>query len=116
MEITISHPWEPIEDLPKDWRTSRPDLDNSLELWERERKSLKDPSKLERLHERLATLWSIETGVLEKLYTMDRGTTMTLVNLGLQALEQFSTSGRISKDAAALIQDQRRPWDSSSPI
>ena len=83
----------------------------SLRLWQVERKSLKDSSKVQQLEERLATRWSIETGILENLYTVDRGVTLTLVKLGLQNIEQFSTTGRLSREAARLIQDQRAALD-----
>jgi Fic family protein len=111
-EPRISHSWDPITDLPPDWQTfARPDLDETLKLWKAEQQSIRDPAKVERLQERLATRWAIETGVLEKLYTIDRGTTETLVDLGLEAIQQFSTTGRISQHAAKLIQDQRAALD-----
>lgn len=103
-----SAPWRRITDLPADWRSlARPDIDSALGRWQAERRSLRDPSKATELEERLATLWSIETGVIERLYTIDRGTTETLVNLGLQAIERFTTTGRLSANAARLIADQR---------
>lgn len=111
-EPAVSYEWNPIEDLPGDWHSiARPDLDELLRVWSQERASLKDPSKVGRLEERLATLWAIETGVIEKLYTIDRGTTETLVNLGLDAIHQFSTTGRISQQAGKLIEDQRAALD-----
>ena len=108
----VRHSWEPIEDLPDDWPAfARPDLDDSLRLWSRERATLRDPSRVGQLEERMKTLWAIETGVIERLYTIDRGTTETLVNLGLDAIEQFSTTGRLSTQAGKLIEDQRIALD-----
>ena len=79
----VSHPWSPITDLPDDWEgLARPDLDEMLRLWNEERQHLADPDRARQLEERLATLWAIETGVIERLYTIDRGTTESLVNLG----------------------------------
>jgi len=82
-----------------------------LEIWETERASLRDQAKVDKLRERLATLWAIETGLIERLYTIDRGVTETLADLGLGAIEQFSTAGRISPTAVKLIEDQRAALD-----
>lgn len=107
-----SHEWEPIEDLPDDWRTlARPDLQSLRRRWVQEKAVLTDPSRVARLEEQLATRWAIETGIIERLYTIDRGTTETLVDLGLQAIEQFSTTGRVSASAAQIIADQREGLD-----
>ncbi len=107
-----AYEWNPIEDLPEVVeRLARPDLDDSLSSWTRERQSLRSPERVERLHERLATEWAIETGVIEKLYTIDRGLTASLIDLGLQALERFSSTGRIEKSAMKLIEDQRAALD-----
>jgi Fic family protein len=109
---SVRHRWTRIEDLHPDWHAyARPDLDDSLRLWRRERATLKDPSRVSLLEERLKTLWAIETGVIERLYSIDRGTTETLVELGLDALEQFSTTGRLSTHAGRLIEDQRAALD-----
>jgi Fic family protein len=111
-EPNVSHEWDLITDLPADWRTfARPDLDATLRLWNGERQSLRDQTKVDRLQERLATLWAIETGVIERLYTIDRGTTETLVELGLEAIQQFSTAGSLTRDAVKLIEDQRAALD-----
>lgn len=89
----------------------RPDLDQMLRLWDEERQHLAEPDRVRQLEERLANLWAIETGVIERLYTIDRGATESLVELGLGAIEQFSTTGRITHDAARLIEDQRAALD-----
>lgn len=104
----VAFEWAPITDLPEDWYSiSRPDLDEALEAWRREKVSLRDPRRRERLEERLATEWAIETGVIERLYTVDRGVTETLIDLGLQALKRFTTAGRLDRSAILLIEDQR---------
>lgn len=82
-----------------------------LVLWTQEREHLADAGRVHRFQEQLATRWAIETGAIERLYTIDRGTTETLVELGLDAIEQFSTSGRLTQGAARLIEDQRAALD-----
>jgi len=103
----VAYEWQPLENLPEDWDAiSRPDLDEALHAWQSERQSLRDPLKAEQLEARLRRLWAIETGIIERLYTIDRGTTESLINLGLEALGRFSTTGRVSPQAARLIEDQ----------
>jgi Fic family protein len=107
-EERAKYEWSPIEDLPERvQRIARPDLDDSLASWTREKQSLQDQERVNRLHDRLATEWAIETGVIERLYTIDRGLTATLIDLGLQALDRFSSAGRVGTSAAKLIEDQR---------
>ncbi len=57
--------------------------------------------------EQLATLWAIETGVIERLYTVDRGVTVQILEAGLVALGSFHARGQLSTEARALIADQR---------
>lgn len=102
------HEWEPIADLPEGWEDlRRDDLHLVHQQWIEEKSILKDPRKVEKLQERLATEWAIETGIIERLYTVERGVTETLIELGLEAVSQFHASGAISRDAMRLIFDQR---------
>jgi Fic family protein len=103
-----AHRWDPISDLPSDWHDlRRTDLDVVQGQWREEKAIIKDPAKIEKLEDRLGTEWAIETGIIERLYTIDRGITETLIELGLEGLYQFHERGRVSQDALRLIQDQR---------
>ena len=87
---TTLHKWEPIEDLPANWHDlCRPDLHAVHRQWIAERTLIKDPAKFKVFQEKLALLWAIETGVIERLYTVDRGVTVQILEAGLQALGQF---------------------------
>jgi Fic family protein len=104
--------WTPIADLPEDWEDlARPDLAELRQQWQEERRFAGEPGRARQLQERLANLWAIETGVIERLYTIDRGTASSLVELGLDGIEQFSLIGRLTHDAARLIEDQRAALD-----
>ena len=106
-EPLVSHAWDPITDLPEDWRElCRDDLAAVHQEWREQRQLLKDPEKLQKFQERLMTHWAIETGIIERLYTVDRGVTVGLADAGLDALEQFHAEGRITTEARDLIQDQ----------
>ncbi len=103
----LSHKWEPIEDLPEGWRDlCRDDLHAVHRQWVADRALIKDESKLKQFQEKLAILWAIETGIIERLYQIDRGVTIQILEVGMEALGQFHTRG-LSADARALITDQR---------
>ena len=103
----IAHRWEPIEDLPTNWHDlCRPDLHAVHRQWVDDRNLIKDKEKVRKFQDRLYTIWAIETGVIERLYTVDRGVTVALLEAGMDALEQLHTEGRVTTDARALIEDQ----------
>ena len=103
----FSHKWERIADLPAQWSDlCRDDLHAVHRQWMDDRALVKDESKLKKFQERLATLWAIETGIIERLYQIDRGVTIQILEAGMEALGQFHTKG-LSADARALITDQR---------
>lgn len=104
----LGHKWEPIADLPEDWaELQREDLVLIRREWQQEKSILKDPVKIQQFHDRLSREWAIETGIIERLYVLDRGITETLIELGLDNLDQLHRTGQISVDAAELIQDQQ---------
>ena len=76
--------WRPIEDLPPDWpKMASEELKSLSGLWQEQKHSLEKTETLKEFHERLKRSWSIETGVIERVYTIDRGTTQLLVEHGL---------------------------------
>lgn len=104
--------WEPIDDLPAEWQElRREDLHLVHKQWRTEKSVLKDPQKILRLQERLTTEWAIETGIIERLYTVDRGVTESLIDLGFEAIHQIHEKGQISRDALKLIEDQKETID-----
>ena len=107
-EEMVSHRWSPIEDLPEDWEElCREDLHAVHKQWVSDRGLIRDEQKIRKFQEELALHWAIETGLIERLYTADRGITVQIAKAGLEALGQFHARGKISWDARALITDQR---------
>ena len=103
-----AHRWRPIADLPDDWRAlCRDDLAALHRLWTEARARLRDPGRACRFQERLMTVWAIETGIIERLYAVDRGVAIALAEAGLGAMERFHAEGRLSGEARLLIEDQR---------
>ena len=108
----IAHEWRRITDLPENWRDfCRHDLHAVHRQWVADRAVLRDGAKLRQFEEALAVRWAIETGIIERLYAMDRGVTVQIAQAGMEALGQFHARGLISADARALITDQRAALD-----
>lgn len=62
---------------------------------------------MERFLQRLVREAAIETGIIERLYTLDRGVTQALIEHGLnEALIPHQATGRPSGQVMALIRDQ----------
>jgi Fic family protein len=100
--------WEPITNLPDNWTAMRrDDLRLVHHQWAAEKKILRDPLKIEKLKNRLGTEWAIETGIIERLYVLERGVTVSLIELGLEALHQLHAQGKVPQNAVRLIEDQR---------
>ena len=57
------------------------------------------------------TVWAIETGIIERLYEVDRGVTIALAEVGLEAMERFHADGQLTGEARSLIEDQRSALD-----
>ncbi len=80
------HRWHPIEDLPDTVaQLAIPQLATLRQAWKRQRKDLHDSPALNQFVERQVRQWSIQTGILERLYTLDDGITLTLVEQGFDA-------------------------------
>ncbi len=79
------HRWQPIENLPAGWpRLKTGELDSLHEAWQQQRARLQGQA-LEEFTQRLVRRWSIETGILERVYKLSEGVTLTLVELGFDA-------------------------------
>jgi Fic family protein len=102
--------WEPITDLPENWPSLvSTEVDSLAEAWSANYQSLKDTPMLEEFNKRLSREWAIETGVIERIYTIDRGTTQLLIEQGIDA--SFITHGATNRPAGEVVQiinDQRQ--------
>lgn len=86
MADLVSHRWHPISDyeVPPASLT-KPELAPLAEIWHTERRALAESRALDAFNERLSREWSIETGLIERIYTLDRGVTELLIERGLDA-------------------------------
>jgi Fic family protein len=78
--------WRPIEDLPEHWpELAAPEFPALSAAWQKYSERLRDSDSLRHFTERLIREWAIETGIIENLYSIDRGVTQTLIEKGIEA-------------------------------
>ena len=78
--------WREIADLPEDLDPLRDrELESLCEVWLAEKKQFADEKRLSDFNAELAREWAIETGIVEGVYTLDRGTTQTLIERGIDS-------------------------------
>ncbi|MGF1648014.1 MAG: Fic family protein [Kineosporiaceae bacterium] len=84
--MDIGHRWRPIEDLsPRDADAASRELPPLARVWQDEKRTMADEAAVRRFTERLHREWAIETGIIERLYTLDRGVTTLLIERGIDA-------------------------------
>lgn len=105
----ISYKWQPLTDLPDDREAlSIPDLASLARVWAEQHDRLKESQAVKRFNERLKREWSVETGILERLYTIDRGVTQLLIEQGLDAtLIPHEATLRPVSEIISILQDHR---------
>lgn len=83
--MSKAHRWRPIE-LPSDLAAlASPKIPPLIERWRKERKRLAESGALERLTERIARRWSIETGNVERACHVPADIAAILVERGFLA-------------------------------
>jgi Fic family protein len=109
----IVHKWHPIEDLPTDFQSmASTELRSLSEVWLEQRESLQDSAALRRFNDHLQRQWAIETGILERIYSLDRGITILLIERGIDS--SLIPSDSTNKDpnlVAGIIQDHESAID-----
>jgi Fic family protein len=108
-----THKWHPIEDLPIGYEAmASTELRALSEVWLEQRESLQDSTALRRFNEQLQRQWAIETGILERLYSLDRGITELLIERGIDSnLIPHEATDKDPNLVAAMIQDQEAAID-----
>ncbi len=86
MSDEVSYRWQPIEDyeVPPE-SLAKPEIQTLAEVWNEQRQALAASEALKLFNERLRREWSIETGLIERVYTLDRGVTQMLIERGIDA-------------------------------
>ena len=101
--MPANHTWRPIADFESDPKTlTDGELESLSRVWADEKRDLIDPQSLEEFDKRLRREWSIETGIIENVYTLDRGVTRTLIEKGIDAA--FIPHGASDRDGVVVAQ------------
>ena len=100
--LPVGHPWRPIEDLPDDCqRLADSDLHQLADRWNEHRDELGAEGAIADFGERLKREWAIETGLIERVYTLTRGITEVLIERGLR--EEYIPSSATDRDPALVF-------------
>jgi fido (protein-threonine AMPylation protein) len=105
--MPVGYKWRPIEDLPDRPRSlTDGELDSLKRVWANQKDEMIQLGTLDEFEKRLRREWSIETGIIEGVYTLDRGVTRTLIVKGIDAA--FIPHGATNRDpelVGRIIQD-----------
>ena len=87
-------------------------MDSLLRVWRNQKKDLAEREVLDEFDRRLRREWAIETGIIEDVYTLDRGVTRTLIERGIDAAYiPHDATNRDSTWVARVIQDHYEALD-----
>ena len=101
--------WTGLDPLPANWRAwIDPELEGLTDEWEDERVGLEQRNAYISFLGRLRRQWAVETGVLERLYSVSEHGTKTLIEKGLDAslISHEDTPGKEPWEVLAMIEDQ----------
>ncbi|MGH8900598.1 MAG: Fic family protein [Egibacteraceae bacterium] len=113
MNESVFHHWQSIEDLTADDHLlASPELAALNQVWNEQRSRLIEVNALQAFNERLRRQWAIETGIIEHLYSLDRGVTETLIEHGVSAsLIPHSAADRDPELIVRMIHDHEEAID-----
>ena len=111
----LAHKWQPLEGL--NLQSSNVDfreIDSLHQQWLRFRQQREEsnPDAYRAFLQRVHRSWAIETGIIEGLYNIDRGTTQTLVENGFLAdLIDRTATDRDPRDLVKVLRDHQDSAD-----
>ncbi|MBC1223423.1 Fic family protein [Nostoc sp. UCD120] len=100
--------WQPIEDILSSWQSlASSELPPLVTVWNEQAERLRASGEFKAFMERLRREIAIETGIIERLYNIDRGITRLLIEQGInEALIPHGATDRPVKQVVSLIRDQ----------
>ena len=101
----MNHVWSPIEDYESHGALAHKELGALAEVWRERREQLTTQREYRDFEQRLKREWAIETGLIERLYTLDRGITQLLIEHGIQAALIPHGSVANPEATVAMIED-----------
>lgn len=101
-----SNEYRPIDDLPESWQSLEVSELRALDqVWQEQREGLEALDGLKRFRTELVRSWAIETGVIERVYTIDRGTTEMLIKKGIEESLLVGATDRDPTEVMAVLRD-----------
>lgn len=96
--------WKHIEDLPEGFNPPLQDNGILRDAWKSHQAKLAGSESLRDFNARLAREWSIETGIIERLYSIDRGTTQLLIERGIdEALIPYGATDKPAPEVVRIL-------------
>jgi Fic family protein len=107
--MTAPHKWKPFRDLPeRASELSSGEMEALYLVWAEQKDSPVESGELEKFNQRLWREWSIETGIIEGIYSLDRGTTEILLEHGIDSsLIPRSATEKDPTLVAEILQDHQ---------
>lgn len=104
----VAYKWKSIQNLPSNWKEMESEtLKNLSALWKKQKMKL-DPAAISLFNAKLQRQWAVETGLLEKLYELDKGITYTMIKLGIDAIDiPHNKTNKSPAYVKSLIKDQQ---------
>ncbi|NQS99121.1 MAG: Fic family protein [candidate division Zixibacteria bacterium] len=93
--------WKPISGLENPKELSIPELRSLFKIWNELKEQLRGNDLYEEFLNKWARRWSIETGILERIYDITRGTTEMLIEQGFDA--SLIAHGETDRDSEAVV-------------
>ncbi len=109
MTVQASYVWKRISALPEDVSAvAHSELRSLASVWLEQKDGLTSSGALDNFNEQLKRQWSIETGIIERVYTLDRGITQLLIEKGIDSsLIPSSATDQNPELVAAMIRDHQ---------
>ena len=102
------HTWHPIEDYEADPATlAQEELCGLSAVWLEQREALEADGAFAQFNEALHREWAVETGLVEQVYTLDRGITQILIERGIDAAFIPHRADQDPEQVAAMIRDHK---------
>ena len=108
MTLDYAYRWKPLERLQHPEKLAVTDLRAFEELWGKQKQRLVELGSYQAFWERLARSWSIETGIIERVYDLSLGATQVLIERGFEVnLIQHSDTDTNPERLIEVLRDHR---------
>ncbi len=107
--MSTSYKYQFISDIGDDWKKlASKELGSLAPLWVEQSKKLKESESLQDFNRELRREWAVETGIIENLYTLDRGLTQLLIEKGFEAsLIPHGSTDKSPDEVVSILKDHQ---------